>query len=87
MEILLQWSLLLQTRKLHVNVVREKIIAESGKMNPVAQFDSALAAGDIGQLMTLLNGAWFGVPESTECWGIEGFKIAVDLMDDPPEEE
>lgn len=28
-----------------------------------------------------------GVPESTDCWQIEGFSIAVDLMDDPVEED
>ena len=60
---------------------------EQGKGNPTARFDQALAAGDAREIDSLLNSAWFGVPESTSCWGIEGFKEAVDLMDDPPEQE
>lgn len=31
--------------------------------------------------------AWFGVPESTSCWSIPGFGQAVDLLDDPPEDQ
>jgi len=46
-----------------------------------------LDAQDISKAMKLLNDAWFGVPESTDCWQIYGFKEAVDLLDDPPEEE
>lgn len=55
--------------------------------DPVAQFTVALAAGDVARITTLLNAAWFGVPESTSCWQIPGFAEAVDLLDDPPEEE
>lgn len=66
--------------------VREKIRNEESS-DPVVRFDRALALGDIGELNTLLNGAWFGVPESTGCWSIPGFSIACDLMDDLPEEE
>ena len=35
--------------------------------------------------MSLLNSAWFGVPESTQCWKLEGFKEAIDLLEDPPD--
>lgn len=55
--------------------------------DPVARWDAALAAGNIGELSCLLDGAWFGVPESTQCWQIPGFSEAVALLDDPPEEE
>lgn len=51
------------------------------------KFDSALQSGDISRIYSFLSGAWFGVPESTSCWGITGFSEAVDLMDDMPEEE
>jgi len=66
--------------------VREKIRAEEPQ-NPLERWDKAIAAEDIGEIMHLLSGAWFGVPESTGCWNIPGFGVACDLMDDPPEEE
>lgn len=34
-----------------------------------------------------MSETWFGVPESTLCWQIQGFKEACDLLDDPPETE
>jgi hypothetical protein len=69
-------------------IVREKINKEeSGLAYPRDRFQSALAAGDWLTIYSLLNGAWFGVPESTACWQVRGFKEAVDLMEDLPEEE
>jgi hypothetical protein len=53
---------------------------------PARRFDAALLAEDADEINSLLNSAWFGVPESTSCWQIDGFKEAVDLMDDPPED-
>lgn len=68
-------------------VIREKIRREeSGKGDPVARFDQELAAGNVQNLGALLNGAWFGVPESTSCWHITGFKEAVELLEDPPDD-
>jgi hypothetical protein len=55
--------------------------------NPLVRWDKAIANGDVGEIMSLLDGAWFGVPESTECWNVTGFIEAVNLLDDPPEEE
>lgn len=52
--------------------------------DPGKQFDEALDGDDYAKVNTLLNAAWFGVPESTECWRLEGFKEAVDLMEDLP---
>ena len=54
--------------------------------DPITQLDVALAAGDVGKIYSLLDSAWFGVPESTGCWNIRGFAEAVDLMDDPPDD-
>jgi hypothetical protein len=65
--------------------VREKIKAEEPG-DPLVRWDRAMADGDVGEIMSLLNSAWFGVPESTSCWEIPGFGVACDLMDDPPEE-
>ncbi len=52
---------------------------------PVVRFDQALAANDAEAVCGLLSAAWFGVPESTDCWSIKGFGLSCDLMDDPPE--
>ena len=66
--------------------IREKIAVEdSGKGSPLTRFDQALKDEDAGEIYSLLQSAWFGVPESTACWQVEGFKEAVDLMDDPPD--
>ena len=65
--------------------MRNQIRKESPD-DPLVAWDKAVASGDIGQIMSLLNSAWFGVPEATECWNIPGFKIAVDLLDDPPDQ-
>src|SRR5438045_4009946 len=66
-------------------VIRGEIRDKGG--NPLTQFAAALEAQDVATIHNLLDEAWFGVPESTACWGIEGFREAVDLMVDPPEEE
>lgn len=65
--------------------VREDIIAKSSVVPIERQFDIAVETEDASKLDGLLNQAWFGVPESTECWQIEGFREAVNLMEDPPE--
>lgn len=67
-------------------LIREKIRDETEE-SPIGAFKDALEAGDIDKISSLLSAAWFGVPESTSCWQIDGFKEAVDLMDDPPEED
>ena len=66
-------------------VVREQIRKESMN-NPEIQFDIALTKQDHATISSLLSSAWFGVPESTECWKIRGFAEACDLLDDPVEE-
>lgn len=67
-------------------VVREKIRNET-EDSPIGSFKDALESGNIDTIYSLLSSAWFGVPESTSCWQIKGFKEAVDLLDDPPEIE
>lgn len=62
-------------------------IAKEVQEDVLDQFDSAFASGDWEKIYKLLHQSWFGVPESTGCWRIEGFSEAVDLMDDPPEIE
>lgn len=63
------------------------MIREEEPEDPLARWDKALAQSDIDTLNSLLESAWFGVPESTECWNIPGFSVAVDLLDDPPEQD
>ncbi len=65
-------------------IVREQIRRESLDF-PEMMFDIALAKGDSSTISSLLSSSWFGVPESTDCWRIEGFGTAVDLLDDPVE--
>lgn len=74
--------------------VIRKLIREEHEGDPATQFRKALKDGDIGTANNLLNSAWFGVPESTSCWDIDGFREAVELMEnlpgsdyDPAEEE
>jgi hypothetical protein len=65
--------------------VRE-MIREENPSDPLVTWDKAVSAGDIDTINSLLSDAWFGVPESTECWSIPGFGLACDLMDDLPEQ-
>lgn len=67
-------------------LIRDKIRDET-KEAPIGAFKDALELEDIDKIYSLLSAAWFGVPESTSCWKINGFKEAVDLMDDQPEED
>lgn len=55
--------------------------------DPVTQLDEALAADDVGKVISLLNQAWFGVPESSSCWNIPGFREAVALLEEPPDDD
>jgi hypothetical protein len=67
-------------------VVRDEV-QHNFEGDPEAEFDLALAAGDVNRLIVLLNQAWFGVPESTACWRIPGFREAVALLEDPPDSD
>lgn len=66
--------------------VRQQIAATEA-IDPIKRFDKALTDGDVGELISVMNGAWFGVPESTSCWRLEGFTEMVALMEDPPDDD
>lgn len=55
--------------------------------DPVSDFDAALQNGNTTKLSALMNDAWFGVPESTDCWRLEGFSEAVALLENDPDDE
>jgi len=55
--------------------------------DPVAQFKEAIQERNFPFAFSILNGTWFGVPESTSCWQIPGYRELVDLLEDPPEGE
>lgn len=65
------------------NVIRER---DKHLPNPVEQFNQAIDADNWVIVNSLLNDAWFGVPESTSCWNIEGYTEAVTLIEEPPDE-
>ncbi len=67
--------------------IRQQIREENQDLLPVPTFEKALENKDTGAIINLLNEAWFGVPESTQCWGVVGFSEAVDLLEDVPDEE
>ena len=66
-------------------IVKQMLLDGECQSDPVKRFDVALATGYVGELLSILDRAWFGVPESTSCWNIRGFSTAVDLLDDPPD--
>ena len=66
------------------NVVRSIQSQDQTTLDPVVELETALKNRNLNAINALLNQAWFGVPESTSCWGIEGFKEAVELMEDLP---
>ncbi len=55
--------------------------------NPAFElFEEAILNKDTNTISRILSETWVGVPESRDCWGINGFKELVDLLDDPIEE-
>jgi hypothetical protein len=67
-------------------VIRQHIRAQQAS-DPVDRFNLALESKDWRTINTLLNEAWFGVPESTTAWGVRGFREAVHLIEEPPDED
>jgi hypothetical protein len=65
--------------------IREEIAMKSPILAPAVRFDAAIADKNFHELYLILSATWFGVPESTECWGIRGFKELVALLEDMPE--
>lgn len=61
------------------NLVRKKVFN-----NPLEEFNEAVKIGNAAKVYSFLSDTWFGVPESTSCWQLEGFRELVDLLDNPP---
>lgn len=68
-------------------MARLNIVGTIKTEKPLELFDRAVDTNDVRTVDKLLNEAWFGVPESTSCWDVEGFSEAVALMEDLPEDE
>jgi hypothetical protein len=66
--------------------IRKEIRDESLIFNPREVFEEAYNKEDWNTITKLLSDTWFGVPESTACWQIPGFKVCVDILDDPFDE-
>lgn len=63
--------------------VRKSIVEELELKSASERFQDALNEQNAEQIYKLLSDTWFGVPESTECWRVTGFKECVNLLDDP----
>lgn len=63
--------------------IRSKIKNET-KEDVVDLFRRALKEEDEQAVLRIFNDAWFGVPESTDCWKIPGFKELVELIEEAP---
>lgn len=63
-----------------------RTIQNKGDLAPEVRFDLALMQDDVEGIEIILNEVWFGVPESTSCWDIPGFKEAVNLLENLPGE-
>lgn len=66
-------------------VVRARIKRQDDR-DPVEVLTFAIEHKDSSTILRLLNDVWFGVPESTHCWKVPGFKELVDLIEDFPDE-
>lgn len=83
-----EWTRLNRPYQRPLQVLREAMSErDDNKGDPVTRFNAALSAGDVGAIMTVLNEAWFGVPESTSCWRIQGFAEAVGLLEAPLDDD
>jgi hypothetical protein len=57
------------------------IIQREVKADPVEEFRESLRVGDALMIRVILNSVWFGVPESTSSWQIDGFNECVTLLE------
>jgi hypothetical protein len=57
-------------------------IQQSEPKDALERFNKAVAAKDYLTANSILNETWFGVPESTECWNITGFRELVSLLEE-----
>lgn len=66
--------------------VIRKQIKDKNEGDPIERFNKAFNEHDVTTILALLNEAWFGVPESVTAWGIKGFREAVELIEEPPDD-
>jgi len=69
----------------NAEIACEEARSQIGPVDVFKKWSKAVQEQDADTLSQMLSSAWFGVPESTSCWQITGFKEAVDLLDDPIE--
>lgn len=67
------------------DIVSEQIRADQ-KVDPLVEFDEGIRDRDMMKVYRVLDATWFGVPESTSCWRLEGYPETVALLEDPPAE-
>lgn len=67
-------------------VVRE-LIRRNDKGNPLDRAETAKQNRDVSEMLSVLNEAWFGAPESRSVYATPGFPTLCDLCSEPPEEE
>lgn len=60
---------------------------EKALPSPEQRFTTALEQDNHQEIYSLLQMVWVGVPESRDCWQIDGFAEMVDLLDDPPDDD
>src|SRR5678816_773297 len=73
--------------ELACTVIRKAIRDSYQGMPPDMMFEQAMGDNDWATINLILNDAWFGVPESRSAWNIRGFRTAVHLIEEPPDEE
>lgn len=61
-------------------------IKRNSEGDPLTKFDEALTIGNWKVINNILNETWFGVPESTLAWQLEGFREAIILLEEPPDD-
>jgi len=61
--------------------VVENILKDEELTDPIDKFLSGIEQKDVSLVYSILDSTWFGVPETTSCWSISGFKEAVDLLE------
>ena len=55
--------------------------------NGLGKLVQALNNRDMSTCYNVMSESWFAIPESTQCWEIEGFKELVSLMENLPNED
>lgn len=68
--------------------ISNKIRSENPGLDPASAFQDALSSRNAEQIYSLMNSAWFGIPEDRELVRrIQGFDAMCDLLSDPWDDE